>query len=121
MKILRENIVSLGRPLLPGWFIKAIIIAALTTGVAGIGAWIGGVNRIVGDAAAVNRVQDVQIMEQSRRTSDVVEQLKVTNSTLSDIRDQLAGHPKTVVRYVYIPTTDPKGKPKSDQEVLNGM
>lgn len=99
---------SPSRPLLPGWFIKTFIVALVTLGVGGIGAWIGSVNRIAAtaaDATTVNRVQDAQI-------AGVIEQLKVTNSTLSDIRDYLRDNAKP--KYVYIPVADTKKKEVPD-------
>ena len=106
-----------GSPLLPTWFTKAIIVALVTLGVGGIGAWVGGVNRIVRDAGAVNAVQDQKLADQDRRTNDVVIELKEIKAVLLDRL------PPNKVRYVYIPikTAEPKPQPKSDEEVLNGQ
>lgn len=121
LKSIKENIVAIGRPLLPSWFVKAFIIAFITLGVGGIGAWVGGVNRIVTDANAVNRVQDVQIQEQVRRTDELVSGLKEANATLVEIRERLPAKQPQTVRYVYIPIKAADQKAKTDQEVLNGQ
>jgi hypothetical protein len=104
-------------PLLPTWFTKSIIIAIITVVVGGIGAWVGGVNRIVRDAGAVNAVQDEKLEEQDRRTNEIVVELKEIKAVLLDRL------PPNKVRYVYVPikVAEPKTKPKTDEEVLNGQ